>query len=294
MVNFLRYRTIGAIFSALIFIAFIGVFAYKRYTNGQAFVYSVEFTGGTQVLFKFSQPVTDGEIKRILEENGWHNPITRTFGQDEILVRVKEYSDDVQGLGKQMKEVLVKNLPDETSVEILSIDSLSGAIGAILREKSFYAILLALALMFIYIWFRFWSFSFGMGAMISLVHDAVVILLIFMILDKEISINVIGAILTILGYSINDTIVVFARIRDNLKHMRNSSVAHIVNTSINQTLRRTLLTSFATLLVVIALIILGGEVLRDLSLSLLIGIIFGTYSSIYIASSAMLSLYKEA
>jgi preprotein translocase SecF subunit len=293
MIDFLKYRPICAVFSALIFVAFIGTFAYKRFTRGEAFTYSVEFTGGTEALFKFEKPVKDVDLKRILAQAGWNNAVTRTFAADEILVRVKEFSSDIKGLGQQMLEAIKKEMPDN-QVTLLSIDSLSGSMGAILRLKSFYAIMLALLLMFAYIWGRFWSLSFGMGAMISLLHDAVVILLIFMLFDKEMSINVIGAILTILGYSINDTIVIFARIRDNLKTMRGVPAAQIVNLSINQTLRRSLLTSFATLLVVISLIVLGGEALRDLSLSLLIGIVFGTYSSIYIASPVMLLLYREA
>ena len=148
--------------------------------------------------------------------------------------------------------------------------------------------------MLLYIWLRFFSVSFGVGAVVSLFHDAIVILGIFLLFDKEISINVISAILAVLGYSINDTIVIFTKIRQNIKTMRDVPIAKIVNTSINQTLSRTILTSFSTALVVLSLFILGGEALRDLSLALLIGIIFGTYSSIYIASPLMLLLYKEA
>ena len=147
-----------------------------------------------------------------------------------------------------------------------------------------YAITLALILMLLYIWLRFLSISFGVGAVVSLLHDAIVILGVFLLLDKEISVNVVSAILVVLGYSMNDTIVIFTKIRQNIKTMKNTSIDNIVNTSINQTLRRTILTSFSTALVVFSLFILGGEALRDLSLALLIGIIFGTYSSIYIAS----------
>ena len=147
--------------------------------------------------------------------------------------------------------------------------------------------------MLLFIAFRFWSFAYGMGALISLFHDAIVILTVFLLLDKEISINIIGAIMTILGYSINDTIVIFARIRQNVKKLHNKSMDEIVNISINETLRRTLLLTTATLLVVISLFLFGGEVLKDFSLALLVGMVFGTYSSIYIANPVMLFLIKE-
>lgn len=292
MINFMRYRAYYMIFSLVIFASFISLFTYKRLTHGQAFSYGVELTGGVEAYLKFENSVSDEEIKRIIEQEGWKNPEMRRFGPTEVLVRIKDIPSDIQTLGQHVTETLKKALPGN-DVKLLAIEEVSGTIGKILREKSLYAICIALILMFAYIWFRFWSFSFGMGALVSLFHDAVVILLIFMIFDKEITMNVIGAILTVLGYSINDTIVVFARIRDNIKQMRGSSITQIVNTSINQTLRRTFLTSFATLLVVISLILLGGEVLRDLSLSLLVGIVFGTYSSIYIASTVMMFLYKE-
>lgn len=292
MIDFLKYRLACAVFSIVLFLGFTGLYFYRIATRGYAFSYSVDFTGGTQLLFRFSKPVSDGAIKEILEKHGWHNPVMRNFANNETLVRVKEFSTDVTGIGQTMLKALQDGLGD-SSITILSVDSVSGGVGEILRWKSVYAVTLALFLMLLYIWVRFLSVSFGVGAVVSLLHDAVIILGIFMLLDKEISVNVISAILAVLGYSINDTIVIFTRIRQNIKHMKNMSIAAIVNKSINQTLRRTLLTSFSTALVVISLFILGGEALRDLSLALLIGIIFGTYSSIYIASPLMLLLYKE-
>jgi preprotein translocase subunit SecF len=155
-------------------------------------------------------------------------------------------------------------------------------------------ILLSLVLMLLYIGIRFWSFGYAVGAIVALFHDALAILLFFLITDKEISINVIGAILAVLGYSVNDTIVIFSRIRDELKGKTTKKIDDVVNYCLNATLRRTILTSFATALVTVSLITLGGETLRDLSLALLIGIVFGTYSSIYIASPIMLLLRKVA
>ena len=131
-----------------------------------------------------------------------------------------------------------------------------------------------------------------MGAIVSLFHDALAILVLFLLFDKEISMNVIGAILAVLGYSINDTIVIFARIRENVKKMAHASMYEIINTSITETLSRTLLTTFATTLVVISLFLFGGETLRDLSLALLVGIVFGIYSTIFIATPVLYMLYR--
>ncbi len=292
MIDFLRYRVACAIFSLLIFFGFIGMYVYRMNTRGYAFSYSVDFTGGTQILMRFAQPVTDSQIKDVLERNGFSNPVMRDFSATEVAVRLKQVATDTKGLSDTIKQTLQDGFPNN-SVEILSVDSVSGAIGEVLRWKSIYAVCLALFLMLLYIWFRFWSVSFGVGAVVALFHDAMAILFVFLLLDKEISINVISAILAVLGYSINDTIVIFTRIRQNIKTMKNMSIDKIVNISLNQTLRRTILTSFATTLVVLSLMILGGEALRDLSLALLVGMIFGTYSSIYIAAPVMLLLYKE-
>jgi preprotein translocase subunit SecF len=146
--------------------------------------------------------------------------------------------------------------------------------------------------MLAYITIRF-KFAYAMGAVLALAHDALVIGAVFIVLGKEISIDVIAAILAILGYSVNDTIVIFARIRENLGIMPTKSLTDIVNISLNQTLRRTILTSVATLLVVLALFVLGGDALRDFSMALLLGIVFGTYSSIYIASPVMMFFTKQ-
>lgn len=293
MIDFLRYRTICALFSLVIFGTFIGTIIYRLQTRGHAFNYSVDFTGGTQVLLRPSKPIGSETLKKILDENGWKNAVLREDAtSNDVFIRVKEFESDAKGLGERIRAA-VENGVENTRVEILSIDSVGGGVGETLRWKSVQAILLSLLIMLLYIAWRFWSFSFAVGAVVALFHDAIVILLCFLLLDKEISTAVLGAILLILGYSINDTIVIFSNIKSNLASMRNLSMKEIVNLSLNQTLRRTLLTSFSTALVVISLIIFGGETLRDLSLALLIGIIFGTYSSIYIASPVMLLLYRE-
>lgn len=292
MINFLRYRPICAFFSLLIFVAFIGGYFYKKAYRGEAFVYSVDFTGGTQVLLGFSKPVTSAQVLSVLEHQGFPGASLREFSSQELLIRVREFADDAKGTAERMKQALESSLTD-VSIEIKQVDSVGAGVGATLRWKSIQAVLVALLLMLIYIWWRFWSLSYAVGNVVSLFHDAVVILAFFLLFDYEISLNVIGAILAVLGYSINDTIVIFSRIRENVHRLRGRSIEEIVNISINETLRRTLLTSFATILVVVALLIFGGEALRTLSLALLVGMVFGTYSSIYIASPVMLLLYKD-
>lgn len=293
MINFLKYRFVYGMFSLMFLLASLGVYIYKWQTRGYTFVYSVDFTGGTQVLLKFQKPVNVCELKDILENNGWKNPITREFSApEEVLVRVSEFSNDPKGLAERMRQAIETKIPGN-QVTILQNEAVGPGVGQALRWNFFWAVLIALIAILIYIAFRFWSFAFAAGAIVALIHDPVAILGVFLMFDREISINVIGVILAVIGYSINDTIVIFSRIRDNLVKMKGASLYEIVNTSINKTLRRSVLTSLATALTVLAMLIFGGEALRDFSLALLIGIIFGTYSSIYIASPVMMWLYKE-
>ncbi|HRN78446.1 MAG TPA: protein translocase subunit SecF [Candidatus Dependentiae bacterium] len=292
MVNILKYRGLCALFSVLLLASMIGVATYKLQTKGEIFTYSIDFTGGTQVLLKFNQKISATRLKEVLEQKGWDGVVIRDFSSTEYLVRVKEFSNDVKGLAERIR-VAAQEVATDTQVTIEESEAVGPGVGASLRWKSIWAVIYALIAMLGYIAFRFWSLGFAVGAVAALFHDALVMLAVFLLFNREISINVIGAILAVLGYSINDTIVIFARIRDNIKTMGNASLYDIVNTSINQTMRRTLLTSFTTGLTVASMFILGGEALRDFSLALLVGIVFGTYSSIYIASPIMMLLYRK-
>lgn len=292
MINFLKYRTLTALSSFLLIAAFGGVALYRYQTRGSVYTYSVDFTGGTQVLFAFDQPVDGNQLKQIIAANGWENPSTREFANNEVMVRVKDFEGDTVGLGERMRVVVQQAMPERT-VEILQTESVGAGVGADLRNKSARAILVAMILMLLYIATRFWSFAFATGAIVALVHDALVMLAIFLFLDREISINFIAAILTVLGYSINDTIVIFSQIREFMKKRKDESLNQIVNESLNYTLRRTMLTSISTGLPVLVMLLFGGEALQDFSLALLIGVVFGTYSSIYIASPIMMMLQPK-
>ncbi|MBY0110117.1 MAG: protein translocase subunit SecF [Candidatus Babeliaceae bacterium] len=297
MIDFLKYRAIYITFSALFFLSFIGAYWYKVATkpDHQAFIYSVEFTGGLEVLYSFSKPVSGEKVKEIFESHAIDGVVVRTFtNSPDVIVRVplRSINNSIEELAATMRDVLQKEIADVT-VEIQRTDAITAGVGETMRWKSMQAIAVGLVFMLLYIALRFWSFAFAAGAVFALFHDVVVILAFFLFFDFEISLNVIGAVLAVLGYSINDTIVIFSRIRENIVRLPGHTLHQIVNMSLNETLRRTLLTSFATTLVVIPLAIFGGEVLRTLSIALLIGFVFGTYSSIYIASPVMMLLYKN-
>lgn len=294
MINFLKYRVICGILSTLFFALCLGVYVYKWQTRGYTFVYSVDFTGGTQVLIKFDKPVSPSTLKDILEKNNWKNPIVREFSSpEEILIRVSEFSNDAKGLAERVKQAIQAEIPDN-AMTILQSEGVGPGVGEALRMNFFWAVLIALLAILIYIAARYMTLSYAIGAIVALIHDPLAILGFFLIFDLEISVNVIGMILTVIGYSINDTIVIFSRIRENLHKMKGSSLYEIVNVSINKTLRRTVLTVVATALSVLSMLFFGGEALRDLSLALLIGLVIGAYSSIYIASPVMMALHKDA
>ena len=291
MINFVKYQGRIALASTLMFVAF-GAFAIYKYSQvGHVFTYSVDFTGGTQVLLKFDQETSPLELQNILESHGWAGATTRGFSDTEIMVRVKEFTPDIKNLTDRMTAIIHEAMPGR-QISVLESMAVGPGVGADLSSKSVYAVLISLLILLIYSALRFWSLGFAMGAVLALFHDAIIMLMVFAILNREISVNVIGAILAILGYSINDTIVIFARIRENIKAMPGESLGHVVNISLNQTLRRTTLTSFATALTVVSMLVLGGQVLFDFALALLVGIIFGTYSSIYIASPIMMFVNK--
>ena len=290
--DFLKYRYFAVFFSVAMLAVFVGAYFYKTHTRGQAFTYSIDFEGGTQVLFKFSRPVSSVQVQEIVEKAGWAAPALREFSAQEVLVRVKEISTDSKGLSVKLLAVLQAALPD-VQIEILQTEMVGSGVGKELRWNATRAVLISIIAMLLYIALTFGSFAFAIGAVIALFHDPIMILGAFLLLEREISLIFIAAILAVIGYSINDTIVIFSQIKKNIKKMQGVSLYDIVNLSINQTLRRTLLTSFATALTVLSMFLIGGEVLRDFSLALLIGIVVGTYSSIYVASPVMMLFYKQ-
>lgn len=285
MYHFLKYRLYTALFSFAIIAT--GIASYIQHGG---FRFNVDFTGGTEVRFRFEKKQDAAAIKDAIAKN-WNGTIYTLLEANEIIVRVQQTPDVVDNLDQKIKATIDEVSPENPAIFVQK-NSLSSAVGQTLKWQFTKAIFFAIIAMLLYIAFRF-KFAYGFGAVVSLVHDAFVILAFFLLLDKEISIDVIGAIAAVLGYSINDTIIIFTRIRDNLAKGSSASLATIVDESINQTLRRTLLTSFATLLGVVSMLIFGGSALFDISLALFIGIIYGTYSSIFIASPVMMWFYKK-
>jgi preprotein translocase subunit SecF len=283
-INFMRYSKL-----CLTLFLFLALGFGLSYWFKQGFNYSVDFTGGTQLQLKFEKPVSGDKIKNLLSDAGWKSVDIRVFSPTQLLVRLQS-EVELKVLQKQVDEILAKST--DGGFSILKVDSVSPKIGKTLRADSIKAIIISLLMMLLYISIRF-KRSFAIGAVMALVHDTLVICLFFLLTGREISTDVIAAIIMILGYSINDTIVIFSRIRENLNSIKDRTLVEVVNISLNETLRRTILTSLSTALVVIPLILGGSETLRGLSLATLIGIIFGTYSSIFIASPVMILLDRS-
>ena len=251
--------------------------------------YSIDFIGGMSIRVKFQQAVSEAEVREALNAYNLGSSevkVVQEFGgEPEILIRVKQEAAG-ENAQQQVEEALTSQFPDDP-FEIRSVDKVGPKIGAELRSKAMLAIIITLVLVLTYLSWRF-EFRFGVGAVAALFHDVIITLGIFSLLNLEISLAVVAAFLTIVGYSLNDTIVVFDRIRENLRRKSGATLGKVINMSINQTLSRTVITSGTTFMVVFILYVFGGQVIHDFAFALLVGIIIGTYSSIYIASPILL------
>ncbi len=286
MIHFLKYKFICLAASVAMVAAGIGGYIYHG-----GFRYSVDFTGGTQGRFSMSQPVGSEKLKEILTLGGWHDPVIREFDNNDVAIRIAAFANDSQGLVQKMCEVMRAQLPD-VKIEILEANVVGSGVGESLRSSAFLMGFFVLLAMLLYIAFRFWSWSYGVSVVAALVHDGFFLLTVLVLLQKEISPHVVVAILATLGYSMNDTIVILSQVRKNLAKMKDHSTEYIIDLSLNQTLRRTLLTSFGTSLMVGSAYFFGGETLHGLTFTLLVGIAIGTYSSVYVASPMMLLLKR--
>jgi preprotein translocase subunit SecF len=254
--------------------------------------YGIDFAGGILVQVEFGKPTTPSEIRMALDKAGLPLPMIQhawEFGQREpreYLIRMNLGQGDADALTQALTKALQDHLSHLSPV-IKRVEMVGPKVGKDLRKKGLKAIIFALIGLLIYIAWRF-ELGFALGAILALVHDVLITLGVFSVLDKEINLPIIAAFLAIVGYSLNDTIVVYDRIRENMKKYRREIFERIINKSINETLSRTIMTSTTTLLVVMALFFLGGEVIHNFSLALLVGIMVGTYSSIFIASPVLI------
>jgi len=254
-------------------------------------VLGIDFSGGAMVQVKFDKHVDIEEIRKSLEPLSTNLVLQKfTMPGEEYMIRLEASEEHQDKLGLKVQELLDGKF-GKGSVEIRSVEMVGPKVGKDLRESAIWATIVALGLLLGYMAFRF-TLSMGVGAIFCLVHDLIIIYGFFVWTGKEFNLTILAAMLTVIGYDINDTIVVCDRIRDNLKAMKKQPLAEVINTSINQTLSRTVLTSGFTLLVVISLLIFGTNVLQDFAWALLVGIVFGTYSSIFVASPLVLALDK--
>lgn len=251
----------------------------------------IDFTGGVTVQIQFKKPVDIEHIRKTLEPIS-ANPTVQRFsmgsGGDDYIVRLEAPDEGTEKFSIELQNLLETGF-GKGNVEIRGLEVVGPKVGRDLQEAAIWATVIALAMLLVYMAFRF-TFSMGLGAIFCLVHDLIIIYGFFVWTGKEFNLTILAAMLTVIGYDINDTIVVCDRIRENLKIMRKQPLSEVLNVSINQTLSRTILTSGFTLLVVVALLIFGTHVLRDFAWALLVGILFGTYSSIFVASPLILAI----
>jgi preprotein translocase subunit SecF len=254
-----------------------------------SFRYGVDFRGGTIVQVRFQEPVPVESIRTLLRENGAPNSVIQELRGSRGNSVVIEFEAAEEADASRGREIITAALNKgyQGKFEILSATSVGPKVGADLRRQAVFATLYALGGILVYIAFRF-EWIYGTAAVFAVFHDTLVTLGLFSILDREINLTVIAALLTLVGYSVNDTIVVFDRVRENLKIRRRDDLAAIMNDSINQTLSRTILTSGLTFLTVLALFIFGGEIINHFAFAMVVGIIIGTYSSIAIAAPLVL------
>lgn len=245
--------------------------------------YGIDFAGGTLVQLKFEKPPAIEEIRDGLKTIGLGDSTIQEFGsKNHILIRVQRSEEKLEEVGTQVKNSLAGKFNSEAIV-VERVEMVGPKVGRDLREKAVLSIIYAIIGIVIYISWRF-ELQYAIAAIIALIHDVLVTMGAFSLYDKEFTLVIVAAFLTIIGYSLNDTIVVFDRIRENMRRKGKTPLVEVINNSINQTLSRTILTSGTTLLVVVALFFLGGEIIHDFSFALLIGVIVGTYSSVFIAS----------
>jgi preprotein translocase subunit SecF len=249
----------------------------------------IDFTGGSVIEIGYQQAVELQPIRNALETSGFGDAIVQHFGSaKDVLIRlVPEVDQDKAEISSQIIDVL--NQASESRIDVRRVDFVGPQVGEELTEDGGLAVLYALIAILIYVSVRF-EYRFSLGAVAALIHDVVITLGVFSLLQLDFNLSVVAAVLAVIGYSLNDTIVVFDRVRENFRKIRKKTSEEITNISINQTISRTLMTSFTTLLVLLSLFFLGGEVIHSFALALIIGVLVGTYSSIYVATTSALAL----
>ena len=290
-IPFTKYRRVAAILSTLVNIAVLALLFTKGPNLG------VDFAGGTMVHLKFQQRVSIPEIRQALGKSALGDTVIQDFGQDgsnEFMVRLEKTSVQIGALGEDIRRGLANQFGQD-SFEVRRVESVGPKVGKDLRERGTWSVIAAMIVMGVYIWVRFgFSFGarfglhFGLGAVIALIHDVLITVGALLVAQYEFDLTIVAALLTIVGFSVNDTVVICDRIRENMRKSRREGLESIINTSINETLSRTILTTGTALMVLTALFFLGGGVIRPFAFALLVGFSSGVYSTIFIASPVIL------
>jgi preprotein translocase subunit SecF len=278
VINFMGQRKLAMMFSLVLLLVSIGSLATKQLNWG------LDFTGGTLVEVHYSETADLNAIRETLNTRGFSGAIVVSFGSDrDVMIRLPKGYSDKQGA--ELLGVLQDSFAG--GVELRRIEFVGPQVGDELREQGGLAMLLALGLVMLYIAFRF-QLKFAVGAVVALVHDVIITLGFFSISGMEFDLTVLAALLAVIGYSLNDTIVVSDRIRENFRKIRRADPVEVVNVSLTETLGRTLVTSLTTLLVLASLALFGGEMINGFAIALIVGVVIGTYSSIYVAANTLL------
>ena len=279
-INFMRFRKIAITISLVLFVGSIGSIFTKGLSLG------LDFSGGTLVEIQYEDSVDLQEIRSVLSENGYEDFQVVNFGSSlDVLIKIADQPGN-SSLGDQIFTLLSSN---NFEGELKRIEFVGPQIGSELRDQGGLGMLVALGMILLYVAFRF-QYKFALGAVAALGHDVVIILGLFSIFAWDFDLSVLAALLAVIGYSLNDSIVVSDRIRENFRSERALGSEDLINLSLNQTLSRTVITSLTTLLVLFALFFFGGEAVRGFSLGLIIGVLIGTYSSLYIVTTILISL----
>lgn len=279
-IDFVGKMKYAIIFSVILTIIAIGSVIFHRGLN-----LGIDFAGGSVIQVKFQKEVSADQIRTALKSTKLENSTIQQFGVNEFLIRTHESFNDQKILAANLEQPLTAAFNKD--YEIRRVEVVGSKVGADFQRKAVFAVILSWIAMLIYIAWRF-EFRYALGGIIALVHDVLILIGTVSILNMEFTISILAAIFFIIGFSINDTIVVLDRIRENVKLNPKQKLGDIINISVNQTLSRTILTSLTVFLTVLALYIFGGAVIHDLAFSLLVGVVFGTYSSVFISCPIVL------
>lgn len=289
-IDFIGMRNISFIISGII--ALIGIIAIIQIARGAANM-GIDFSGGTSVQIKFAKPFTTDEVRKALADNGIKEvELQEIKDGNQLLIKMRKSTAPVGKIAETIEQDFKKALPGN-SITIESTTEIGPSIGDKLRKDTIIAVIISLICIVIYIAWRF-DLKFGIGAVVATMHDVLAILAVFFVMNKEVNLLLITAVLTIAGYSLTDTVVVFDRIRENLHKNTKNSLFNVFNDSINEVLSRTIVTSLTTFLAATSLWLMGGEVIHDFAFALVVGIVVATYSSIFVASPVVVILEDRA